>query len=131
MFCRAAQRTTYNAAFVDSPSASMKLYSWNVNGIRAVLKKGTFQSFVTEHRPDVLCLQETKADREQVAFDLAGYHEYWHSAKKKGYSGTAIFSKRSRTGASGRVPVRARVPSGSTPSSPPKRGSAPVGHGGG
>jgi exodeoxyribonuclease-3 len=69
------------------------LYSWNVNGIRAVLKKGTFQSFVTEHRPDVLCLQETKADREQVEFDLAGYHEYWHSAKKKGYSGTAVFSK--------------------------------------
>ena len=44
----------------------MKLYSWNVNGIRAVLKKGTFQSFVTEHRPDVLCLQETKIGRAHV-----------------------------------------------------------------
>ena len=72
----------------------MKLYSWNVNGIRAVLKKGTFQSFMAEHKPDVLCLQETKAEREQVEIDLPGYHEYWNSAIKKGYSGTAIFSKK-------------------------------------
>ena len=71
----------------------MKLYSWNVNGIRAVLKKGTFQSFLAEHSPDVICLQETKAEREQVEIDLPGYHEYWNSAVKKGYSGTAIFSK--------------------------------------
>jgi len=72
----------------------MKLYSWNVNGIRAVLKKGTFQSFLAAHQPDVLCLQETKADREQVEFDLPGYHEFWHSAAKKGYSGTAIYTKK-------------------------------------
>jgi len=72
----------------------MKLYSWNVNGIRAVLKKGTFQSFMAEHKPDVLCLQETKAERGQVEIDLPGYHEYWNSAIKKGYSGTAIFSKK-------------------------------------
>ena len=72
----------------------MKLYSWNVNGSRAVLKKGTFQSFMAEHKPDVLCLQETKAEREQVEIDLPGYHEYWNSAIKKGYSGTAIFSKK-------------------------------------
>jgi exodeoxyribonuclease-3 len=71
----------------------MKLYSWNVNGIRAVVKKGVFQSFVKAHRPDVLCLQETKAERGQIEIDLPGYHEYWHSAVKKGYSGTAIFSK--------------------------------------
>jgi exodeoxyribonuclease-3 len=71
----------------------MKLYSWNVNGIRAVVKKGVFQTFVKEHRPDVLCLQETKAERGQIEIDLPGYHEYWHSAIKKGYSGTAIFSK--------------------------------------
>ena len=71
----------------------MKLYSWNVNGIRAVLKKGTFQSFMAEHQPDILCLQETKAERGQVEIDLPGYHEYWNSAVKKGYSGTAIFSK--------------------------------------
>lgn len=72
----------------------MKFYSWNVNGIRAVVKKGTFQAFVKEHKPDVLCLQETKAERGQAEIDLAGYHEYWNSADKKGYSGTAIFSKR-------------------------------------
>ena len=72
----------------------MKIYSWNVNGIRAVLKKGTFQSFMAGHKPDVLCLQETKAERGQVEIDLPGYHEYWNSAVKKGYSGTAIFSKK-------------------------------------
>ncbi len=72
----------------------MKLYSWNVNGIRAVLKKATFQQFMADHQPDVLCLQETKAERSQVEIDLPGYHEYWNSAVKKGYSGTAIFSKK-------------------------------------
>jgi len=71
----------------------MKLYSWNVNGIRAVLKKGTFQSFLEAHDPDVLCLQETKAERGQFEIDLPNYREYWYSATKKGYSGTAIFSK--------------------------------------
>lgn len=71
----------------------MKLYSWNVNGIRAVIKKGTFQTFMAEHQPDILCLQETKAKQGQVEIDLADYHEYWNSAEKAGYSGTAIFSK--------------------------------------
>jgi exodeoxyribonuclease III len=71
----------------------MKIYSWNVNGIRAVLKKGDFQRFLAEHDPDILCLQETKANRDQVEIDLPGYEEYWNSAEKKGYSGTAIFSK--------------------------------------
>jgi exodeoxyribonuclease-3 len=71
----------------------MKLYSWNVNGIRAVLNKGALQSFVTDHDPDILCLQETKAERGQVELDLPQYHEYFFSAVKKGYSGTAIFSK--------------------------------------
>jgi len=71
----------------------MKLYSWNVNGIRAVLNKGTFQTFIAEHQPDILCLQETKAKPEQVTLDLPGYHLYWNSADKAGYSGTAIFSK--------------------------------------
>ena len=71
----------------------MKLYSWNVNGIRAVLNKGAFQTFIAEHQPDVLCLQETKANRDQVEIDLPDYEEYWFSAVKKGYSGTAIFSK--------------------------------------
>ena len=71
----------------------MKLYSWNVNGIRAVLKKGLFQPFLAAHEPDVLCLQETKAERGQLEIDLPGYHEYWNSAVKKGYSGTAIFAR--------------------------------------
>jgi exodeoxyribonuclease-3 len=71
----------------------MKLYSWNVNGIRAVVRKGTFQQFMAEHQPDILCLQETKAEKGQAEVDLAGYQEYWNSAEKKGYSGTAIFSR--------------------------------------
>lgn len=71
----------------------MKLYSWNVNGIRAVLNKGAFQDFIARHDPDILCLQETKANRDQVELDLPQYHEHFFSAVKKGYSGTAIFSK--------------------------------------
>ena len=72
----------------------MKIYSWNVNGIRAVIKKGTFQEFVNKHRPDILCLQETKAEQGQAVIDLPDYEEYWNSSKaKKGYSGTAIFTK--------------------------------------
>lgn len=71
----------------------MKLYSWNVNGIRAVINKGLFQPFIAEHQPDILCLQETKAKQGQVVIDLPGYYEYWNSAEKAGYSGTAIFSK--------------------------------------
>ena len=71
----------------------MKLYSWNVNGIRAVLTKGALQKFITEHDPDVLCLQETKAQRGQFEIDFPEYHEHFFSAVKKGYSGTAIFSK--------------------------------------
>ena len=71
----------------------MKLYSWNVNGIRAVINKGAFQKFMAEHQPDILCLQETKAQQGQAVIDLEGYEEYWNSAEKKGYSGTAIFTK--------------------------------------
>ena len=71
----------------------MKLYSWNVNGIRAVIKKGEFQKFIAEHNPDILCLQETKAQQGQAEIDLPQYEEYWNSAEKAGYSGTAIFSK--------------------------------------
>jgi exodeoxyribonuclease-3 len=71
----------------------MKLISWNVNGIRAVHKKGLFAPFIKEHRPDILCLQETKAMQGQAEVDLSGYEEYWNSAQKKGYSGTAIFTK--------------------------------------
>jgi exodeoxyribonuclease III len=72
----------------------MKLYSWNVNGIRAVHKKGLLEKFIDAHEPDILCLQETKAERGQLEIDLPKYTEYWNSAAKKGYAGTAIFSKR-------------------------------------
>jgi exodeoxyribonuclease-3 len=72
----------------------MKLASWNVNGIRAVVKKGTFQEFVKKERPDVICLQETKAERGQAVLDLPQYEEFWNSAEKKGYSGTAIFIRK-------------------------------------
>lgn len=71
----------------------MKVYSWNVNGIRAVINKGAFQKFVAKHQPDILCLQETKASQGQAEVNLPEYHEYMNSAEKKGYSGTAIFTK--------------------------------------
>lgn len=71
----------------------MKLYSWNVNGIRAVVNKGEFQKFIAAHQPDILCLQETKAKQGQAVLDLPDYEEYWYSADKAGYSGTAIFTK--------------------------------------
>lgn len=71
----------------------MKIYSWNVNGIRAVIKKEKFLPFIAEHQPDVLCIQETKAQQGQAEIDLPDYEEYWNSAVKPGYSGTAIFSK--------------------------------------
>lgn len=71
----------------------MKLYSWNVNGIRAVLSKEALQKFIDEHDPDVLCLQETKAERGQIVHDWPQYDEHFFSAVKKGYSGTAILSK--------------------------------------
>ena len=76
---------------------AMKIYSWNVNGIRAVEKKGLFAPFLADQQPDILCLQETKAQPDQVEADFAGlypdYHQYWYSADKKGYSSTSIFSK--------------------------------------
>ena len=71
----------------------MQLTSWNVNGIRAVNNKGLFTPFVEELAPDIICLQETKAQQHQSEVDLPGYEEHWHSAERKGYSGTAIFSK--------------------------------------
>lgn len=71
----------------------IKIYSWNVNGIRAVIRKELFAPFISRHQPDILCLQETKAQQGQAEIDLPDYEEYWNSAEKKGYSGTAIFSK--------------------------------------
>lgn len=70
-----------------------KIYSWNVNGIRAVLKKDALQPFLDKEQPDILCLQETKAKQEQVELSLPDYRQFWYSADKPGYSGTAIFTK--------------------------------------
>ena len=71
----------------------MKIISWNVNGIRAVHKKGLFVPFIDKYKPDILLLQETKALQNQSEVNLPEYEEYWHSATRSGYSGTAIFSK--------------------------------------
>lgn len=70
----------------------MKLISWNVNGLRAALDKGFLESFRALDA-DVFCLQETKVQPGQVTLDLPGYHQYWNYAEKKGYSGTAIFTR--------------------------------------
>ena len=70
----------------------MKLISWNVNGLRACMNKG-FMDFFMAEKPDICCIQETKMQPEQVDFELEGYEMYWNSAEKKGYSGTAVFSK--------------------------------------
>ena len=70
----------------------MKLVSWNVNGLRAVIKKGFFD-FYEEVDSDIFCIQETKMQKEQADFSFPGYYEYWNSAEKKGYSGTLILTK--------------------------------------
>ena len=71
----------------------MKLISWNVNGIRACLTKG-FADFFKHEDADIFCLQETKCQPEQIELEFEGYKSYWNSAEKKGYSGTAIFTKK-------------------------------------
>jgi exodeoxyribonuclease-3 len=70
----------------------MRLVSWNVNGIRAALKKG-FLDFAGDTGADVICLQETRAEPEQAEFELAGYRQFWNPAEKKGYSGTMMLSR--------------------------------------
>ena len=71
----------------------MKLISWNVNGLRACMKKGFEDAFYALNA-DLFCLQETKLQEGQIELDLPGYHQYWNYAEKKGYSGTAVFSRR-------------------------------------
>lgn len=71
----------------------MKLISWNVNGLRACMTKG-FMDFFQEADADIFCLQETKLQAGQIELELPGYHQYWNYAEKKGYSGTAVFSKK-------------------------------------
>ena len=72
----------------------MRLVSWNVNGLRGIHKKELFVPFVKKYQPDILCLQETKAEKGQAVIDLPEYEEFWNSSTtRKGYSGTAIFTK--------------------------------------
>lgn len=71
----------------------MLLISWNVNGLRSLHKKGLLLPFVEKYLPDIMCFQETKAEQHQSEVDLPDYEEYWNSAQRKGYSGTAIFTK--------------------------------------
>ena len=70
----------------------MKLISWNVNGIRACVNKG-FKDFFYNSNADIFCIQETKCQKDQIDLEFDGYYSFWNSAEKKGYSGTAIFSK--------------------------------------
>lgn len=71
----------------------MNLISWNVNGLRACMQKG-FMDFLNESDADIFCIQETKLQEGQIAMELPGYFQYWNYAEKKGYSGTAVFSKK-------------------------------------
>lgn len=71
----------------------MKLISWNVNGIRACINKG-FKEFFQKANSDIFCIQETKCQKDQIELEFEGYKSYWNSAEKKGYSGTAIFTKK-------------------------------------
>jgi exodeoxyribonuclease-3 len=82
----------------------MRIVSWNVNGIRAVDRKGLFTPMIRELRPDILCVQETKAQQHQSPIDLPDYEEFWNSAERKGYSGTAIFTKRKAVSVSYNLP---------------------------
>ncbi len=70
----------------------MLFMSWNVNGIRSILQKG-FLDFVADSQPDILCIQEMRALPEQVDLPMSGYHTFWNPAERKGYSGTAVFSR--------------------------------------
>ena len=75
----------------------MKLISWNVNGLRACVQKG-FPDFFREADADIFCIQESKLQEGQIALELEGYHQFWNYAKKKGYSGTAVFTKQEPLG---------------------------------
>ena len=85
----------------------MRIFSWNVNGLRAVLNKGALQEFMTNEQPDILCVQETKAKPGQAEVDFPEYEELWNSAERAGYSGTAIFTKIKPIAVNNVLPVEA------------------------
>lgn len=76
----------------EKMGANRKLISWNVNGLRACMQKG-FMDYFNEAQADIFCLQETKLQGGQIELELPGYHQYWNYAEKKGYSGTALFTR--------------------------------------
>ena len=78
---------------ISTVANTIKIYSWNVNGLRAVINKGAFEAFIKDANPDILCIQETKAKQGQAEIDLPEYEELWNSAERPGYSGTAILTK--------------------------------------
>lgn len=98
----------------------LKIFSWNVNGLRAVLRKGELQKFLAEYQPDVLCLQEIKCKQEQIDYDFPGYKVIWNPAKKPGYSGTAILVSESELLARNviRWASGGTAPNGANPSAP-------------
>ena len=108
-----------------------KLISWNVNGLRACVGKG-FLDFFREAEADVFCIQESKLQEGQIELDLPGYHQYWNYARKKGYSGTAMFTKEEPMSVSygiGMWPTRKLTlrilrQTGKMPDSPMKRGES-------
>ena len=83
----------YNKGIIIIEVLRMKMISWNVNGLRACVTKG-FEDFFNEVDADIFCLQETKLQQGQIDFAPQGYHCYWNYAEKKGYSGTAVFTKK-------------------------------------
>lgn len=92
----AANATAAGATAAGATAATpmnWRIFSWNVNGLRAVLRKGALQEFLAAEQPDILCLQEIKMQPGQVELDLPDYQEFWHSAQRPGYAGTAILSK--------------------------------------
>ena len=83
----------------------MRIFSWNVNGLRAVLNKGALQDFIKAEQPDILCVQETKAKPGQAEVDFPEYEELWNSAERAGYNGTAIFTKIKPVAVNNTLPV--------------------------
>jgi len=83
---------TWGSCHAKVQGCKMKFISWNVNGLRAALKKG-FLDFVKEADPDILCIQETRVTPDQVDLAMPGYAAYWNAAEKKGYAGTAVFTR--------------------------------------
>lgn len=77
---------------MKNKNSALKIISWNVNGLRSILKKN-FMEFIESEKPDILCLQETKTGSDQVELDIPYKYRFWNSAEKKGYSGTAVFCK--------------------------------------